>query len=389
MTVTSPPGTGRRSRVAGWLGIGILLVAVGTVGALIAAGGQWGQKEPLDPTSAAPDGTRALVQILQQQGVSVTVTSSRADAIATLAAAPATLVLPDAPALSDAALGDLAAAGQDVVLIDPRSRSLRLLADDARAVGVADDALVAPACVLGAADRSGDIRPRTVFAASGVESCYPAAGGWGLLVAARDGGGRVAAVDGAALFTNDALAEDGNAALALNLLGSHPQVVWYLPTLADSDLSPSDPTLGELTPPWVSPVIVLLIVAAVGAALWRGIRFGPLVAERMPVSVRGEETSIGRAYLYERADDLPHVAGLLRRATTVRVARLLALAGTSSPEEVAVAVSAATGIPGDRVRDILHGPDPSSRRDLAALAEKLHDLEVAVREALRPERTRE
>ncbi len=30
-------------------------------------------------------------------------------------------------------------------------------------------------------------------------------------------------------FTNAELAEDGNAALALNLIGTHSELVWYLP----------------------------------------------------------------------------------------------------------------------------------------------------------------
>ena len=83
----------------------------------------------------------------------------------------------------------------------------------------------------------------------------------------------MAAVDGRAVFTNEHLAEAGNAALAVNLLGRHPTLVWYMPSIADSDLAAGDPTLGELTPPWVSPVIVLLLTAGVTAAIWRGRRF--------------------------------------------------------------------------------------------------------------------
>ena len=53
----------------------------------------------------------------------------------------------------------------------------------------------------------------------GVRACYPRAAGFGLLVAEMDDGRTVAAVDGLATMTNDRLAADGNAALAIGLLG--------------------------------------------------------------------------------------------------------------------------------------------------------------------------
>ncbi len=111
----------------------------------------------------------------------------------------------------------------------------------------------------------------------------------------------------------------------MNLLGRHPTLVWYMPGIGDSDLADSNPSLGELTPPWVSPVIVLLLLAGVAAAIWRGRRFGPLVSERLPVTVRAAETTEGRGRLYAHARDALHAADQLRIGALGRLSRLLGL----------------------------------------------------------------
>ncbi len=387
----APTTSTRRGSAVGWIAIVAGLIAVGIVGASIVGGSEWNQRESLDPESAAPTGTRALARILADQGVDVRIVRSHEQAAAALRETAATLVLPDAPALSDEAISALTAPATDVVLIDPRSRTLRLIADGANAVGVADDALVQPQCSVPEAQRAGAIRPRTVFVGTDAAQCYPAAGGYALLVRETvrpdaPGTQRVSAVDGAALFTNEHLPQDGNAALALGLMGRNATLVWYVPSVADTNLDPANPSLGELTPPWVSPVIVLALAAAVAAALWRGIRFAPLVGERLPVTVRGEETTRGRAHLYARSGDTAHAASLLRHGARVRIARLLGLSGSSSAAEVADALASASVTSREDARSILDGAPPPSRRDLDELHDRLRRLEAAARAALHPER---
>lgn len=386
-----PTTRARRGSAVGWIAIVAALIAVGIVGASIVGGSEWSQRESLDPESAAPTGTRALARILADQGVDVRIVRSHEQAAAALRETAATLVLPDAPALSDEAISALTTPATDVVLIDPRSRTLRLIADGANAVGVADDALVQPQCSVPEAQRAGAIRPRTVFVGTDAAQCYPAAGGYALLVRETvrpdaPGTQRVSAVDGAALFTNEHLPQDGNAALALGLMGRNATLVWYVPSVADTNLDPANPSLGELTPPWVSPVIVLALAAAVAAALWRGIRFAPLVGERLPVTVRGEETTRGRAHLYARSGDTAHAASLLRHGARVRIARLLGLSGSSSATEVADALASASVTSREDARSILDGAPPPSRRDLDELHDRLRRLEAAARAALHPER---
>ncbi|MHC3000532.1 hypothetical protein OB08_15820 [Microbacterium sp. HJ5] len=367
--------------------IGIALLVVGGVGALIAAAGEWNPRDALDPESAGPTGTRALVEILRDHGVEVAVVRDRTAAAEALAEGEATLVLSDAPALSDEALRAVTDAAADVVLIDPRSRTVDLLLPGAGSAGFAPAGAVAPGCEFPAAVRAGDIEPGALFEPgdSGTATCYPTADGYGLLVGPH-GEGHAAIVDGTTLFTNERLAADGNAALAINLMGRHPLVVWYQPGAGDTDLTDTDPTLGELTPPWVSAVIVLLLVAGVAAGIWRGRRFGPLVAERLPVTVRASETTEGRARLYGQSRDALHAADQLRLGALERLARVLGLGPGSSAPEIADAAAARAGIDRAAARRILIDDVPSGDAELVSLRQQLRRLEDAVHAAVRPER---
>ena len=377
-------GSSRRRRVGGWIAIAVVLALVGGIGVVLAGLSQWVQRDALDPDSAGPSGTRALVEILREQGVEVVVAHDRA-AVREALAPGATLVLPDMPALSDAAVRAVTDGFDDVVLIEPRARTLRLFLPRSSPAGVAADVPVEPGCDLPEAERSGAVAPGAVYEPGpDIDACYPTADAYGLLVSdAADR--RVSAVDGRTLFTNDALAEHGNAALAVNLIGRHPLVVWYVPGLDDTDLT-GDPTLGDLTPPWVSPVIVLLLVAGIAAGVWRGRRFGPLVAERLPVTVRASETTEGRARLYARSRDAVHALDQLRISALGRLSRLLGLGPAASAGEIADAAADRLGWDRRAVRGILIDELPANDADLVALRDRLRHLEEAVRQAVRPER---
>ena len=383
---TAVPRRGRR--IAAWIAIGVALLVIGGAGAAITAANEWAARGTLDPASAGPAGTRAIAEILRDNGVEVEIARDRDAAARALADGDATLVLPDTPALSDDAVEALASGARDVVLIDPRARTLDLFLPGTSPAAVAPSGMVGPACDVPDAERSGAVEPGSIFAvddADGVSACYPVAGAYGLVVG-EHGDGRVAAVDGRALFSNENLAENGNAALAANLMGRHPLLVWYVPGPGDTDLENADPSLGELTPPWVSPVMVLLLIAGVAAAIWRGRRFGPLVAERLPVMVRASETTEGRARLYARSHDAVHAADQLRIGALERLARLLGLGpGTSAPE-IADAAAGRTGLDRGAVRGILIDDLPRSDADLVELSSRLRHLEDAVHAAVRPER---
>jgi hypothetical protein len=387
MSTTTTTATPRRRAIGGWVAIVAVLLGVAIAGAAIAGLGRWQQRGMLDPDSAGPDGTRALAQILRDHGVTVTVARDRATATRLAAEPGTTLVMPDDPTLSDDAFLAVADAASDLVVVDPASRGIRLLFPGAGPTGYAPSEPLAPDCALPEAQRAGSVVAGALYGPiDGGTGCYPADGGYALLVAERDGA-RVAAIDGRSLFVNERLAEDGNAALAVNLLGRQPAVVWFVPELADSDLADTHPSLGVLTPGWVTPAILLLILAGIAAAVWQGRRFGPLVAESLPVTVRANETTEGRARLYARSRDAAHAAAALREGALARLRRRLSLGSAATPARVAAEASARTGMPLDAVRAVLDGPLPESDRGLVALSDGLRDLEAAVDAASPTERS--
>lgn len=377
----------RRRRALGWIAIAVVLVIVAIAGTMLSGARQWSQREVLDPESAGPDGTRALAHVLREHGVEVTVARDRDATLAALSQGDATLVLADSALLTDQHLSEVTDAATDVVLIDPRARSLRVLLPSSQPAGVAPDTAVEPDCDIATASRAGAITPGAVFSPGpDATGCYAAGDGFGLLVTTdRSTGVRIAAVDGRALFTNEHLADGGNAALGIGLLGGHRSVVWYVPGPEDA-AGEAPPSLGDLTPPWVSPAIVLLLCAALAAAVWRGRRFGPLVLERLPVTVRARETTEGRARLYARARDTVHAADQLRVGTATRLARMLGLGPTATAIEIADASAARVGASPALVRGILLDDLPATDAELVALSDRLRDLEAAVLRAVRPER---
>lgn len=383
VTTARPRSRGRAA--LGWVGLIVGLLLVSLVGGLFVYGG-YTQRALLDPDSAGPDGTRAVVRVLEQQGVRVIVARDRAAAERALAGGEATLALRDAPMLSDDALRELSSRARHVVLVEPRSRALDVLMNGSSLGGFADDAAVAD-CTLPAADNARTARVgELLVAGDGVTGCFPRDGEFGLLSLDADGRS-VTALDGLSTLTNSTLPREGNAALALGVLGQTDTLVWYVPAPTDADPGSAPPTLSDLTPPWVTPAIVLLLLSALTAAIWRGRRFGPLVTERLPVTVRATETTEGRARLYAAARDAPHALDELRRASRARLVRLLGLATRTSPPDIADAVADRLGTDRSRVRGILVDDLPRTDRDLVAAADRLRDLEESVRIAVRTEGT--
>lgn len=393
MTITSSEvsavreAPSRRRSILIWVGIAIVIVVVGAIGASLSNLGRFTERDAMDPESPGPYGTRALAEILRDRGIEVIVTDERSEALSALSEESATLVLPDSPALSDDAVRELGAAAMDLVLVDPRSRTLRLFLPGTQVDGVGFGTLVEPECDFAEAERAGAIAPGTLFDAGGgpFTACYATEAGAGLIVG-TDGAHRVSAVDGRSLFVNSTLADEGNAALALNLMGRHSSVVWYVPTLTDTDLPNTEPSLGELTPPWVSPAIVLLLAAGLAAGIWRGRRFGPLVAERLPVTVRASETTEGRARLYAGSRDATHAGDQLRIAALERIGRDLGLGPASAVDDIVDAISAQTGRDRTSIRAVLVDDLPRTDADLVTLYMRLSDLEGSVRASQHPER---
>lgn len=392
MTLTDPPALastatrqpGRLRRAAGWVLIAVLVLGVSLVGLQLAV--QAPQRDGFDPEGRGYNGTLALAELLRQQGITVTIERDRFAAARALDD-QSTLVLADPPALSDDAVDALFDEATSVVVLTGSSRMLRLLdlGSDAEASGTRpQDA----SCRLPELDRVGAVTPGRLFLPStGVTACFTEGDGAGLLVSDVDDRRRTI-IDGSRLFTNEHLATDGNAALGLALLGQQPHVVWYVPSYADTDLADTADvdTLGSLTPPWVTPAILLLLLAGVAAGIWRGRRFGPLVVESLPVMVRASETMLGRARLTAKAADARHAAEAVRDGTLRRLATRMGLSTQAPVDAIADAVADRMGVARGSIRDILAAPLPTTDAALVPFARHLSALEAAVDDAVRTER---
>ncbi len=335
----------------------------------------------LDPEGVDNPGARALARLLDDQGVDVRPVRTNADAVAT--AGPDDTVLVTVP--------DLLTTGQIDRLVDTGAR-LVLVAAELRAADYApglsavlvdEPASVEPECDLPVAERAGSARlgglgyDGSVSRSAGA-ACYPVDGEPALAVTATESGSRVVLLGTADPLTNEHLDDDGNAALALGLLGETERLVWYRPIPEQGAETPAAFT--DQLPGWVRAGAWQLAIAALLAALWRARRLGRLVPEPLPVVVRASETTEGRARLYRRGRSREHAAGLLRAAAIRRLAastQLSSEAGPGAVDALVTTLATRTGRPAAEIAALLTGPPPADDTGLVRLADDLDALENA------------
>jgi hypothetical protein len=215
-----------------------------------------------------------------------------------------------------------------------------------------------------------------------VTGCFETGDGLHAVVDTRTSGADVTIVGISQVFTNSRILDAGNAAFALNLVGEHETLIWYRPDLSELD-SGEIPTAVGLTPPWVTPLILLVLLFGLAAAIWRGRRLGALVTERLPVVVRANETMEGRARLYERAGSREHALDSLRIGAISRLAKLSGLPRRATFDEVIDAVAALTGRSRDDLSALLVDRIPGSDGDLVELSDDLLLLEAELTRIVR------
>jgi hypothetical protein len=383
MTITTPTVRGATRRWAFWIvaAVIMLMIAVGTV---LFTGASGIAGDPLSATNAAPAGSKALAEVLRQQGVTVTATSSLAATEAAITdPADTTLFLFDPNGRLDPQqydrVKDLAAG---TVLMSPGFQALAALAPGVAQAGTVPDAPLTADCAVPAVTRaesvSGGGSGYRITAAERATGCLGSKGGVFSLVRLADGARSVTVLGTQDAFSNEHISERGNAALALGVLGEHTHLVWYLPGVSDIA---GGPTLAELTPQWVPGVMILLLLVFLAAAFWRGRRLGPLVVENLPVVVRASETMEGRARLYQKSSARLHALDALRIGAVQRLATQCGLSRLAEVDEVVAAVAALTDTDRIRVRDLLVDAVPATDRDLVRLSDDLLELERAVRAA--------
>lgn len=390
---SSPRQVARRS--VGWIVVGVIAVLIAVLG-LLATGGR-GSGTPLDASNAAPAGAKALVEVLRQHGVDVTVASSIAQ-VRDLAPGDGTIFVYDPQGfLDENRFAELQTRAATLVVVDPGFPALHALAPDVHNAGEASRSGVLTAgCAVPAANRAATLAPTAkspaLRIASGTASatatgCFATGNGAYAFVSSAADGTSLQLVGSTSVFDNEGIVRAGNAALALNLLGEHPSLVWYLPTLQDLAAS-GPPDLNALTPGWVTPLVLLLIVVFIAAAVWRGRRFGPLVVENLPVVVRSGETMEGRARLYQRSSARLRAIDSIRIGTIGRLGAAVGLPSTASALEVCDTVAALTGNDRAVVRDLLIDVRPRSDAQLVSLSDRIARLETATLASVHPENDR-
>jgi hypothetical protein len=388
--VATTPTAGRAiRRAATWVVLSALAVLTAIV-IVSATSGRLDQGVPLGADNPAPTGAMAVAEVLRQQGVDVVETSTLAATIDAVADAPgeATVLLWDYDLLLDSSQhDDLLLATHDLVVLDPTSFELQDLAPAVAHAGNASGTYDTD-CQLTAVEKAGTVvgegsAYRLPDDPGGAIGCLEDDDGrFGLVQVERDGVA-LTLVGLTSALTNEHVATEGNAALALNLLGQNETLVWYIPSLDDlSGQVPPDIT--DLTPPWVQPLAFMLILVALAAIFWRARRVGPLVVENLPVVVRASETMEGRARLYERSNARLHALDALRIGAIARLARACGLPRTATVTEVVDAVASVTGRDRADVAGILIDRAPTTDAELVRLSDELLTLETDTTSASRP-----
>jgi len=359
----------RRPLLWGAIAVGILLVAL--VGAR-----RTDQGNPLDPASTGADGTKALVEILDELGARVSVSSD-------LPASGGGAVLLLSDDLDDSQRARLLGwvrQGGTLVVADPGSPVTRVEVVGTTSVGFLEAQLERHCGLRAMQDVQRVSAPGgLVFRVpSGAQACFPRGkGSW--LVAQPVGGGTVVRLGGASALVNRGIGRADNAVLAASLLApvEGGTVVVLRPPLPGGGAR----SLGDLVAPRVKLALWQLVVAFVLLALWRSRRLGRPVTEPRAVRIPGSELVVAVGNLLQRARHRQQAAALLagdlRRILTER----LGLPASAPPEQVAATVAARTGLDRERVLAALQPGTPRDEVELVRLGLAVDTIRTEVTSA--------
>lgn len=386
----SGPGSARRRRigiVVLWVAI-VLVVLLGALAVWAAGRGSTAGEHSRAPDDPRESGAMALAQVLEQQGVEVTITHSyweAQDALRGGGGDTTLLVDDDWWVLTEDAYESVLSLAAHTVLVQPSDAALAQLDADVEYAGFGGGQLDAE-CTLEAAQRAGAVAAggEIYEAPASAVRCYASGDDGYALVRITAGDREVTLLGLGELLENRYVTDAGNAALALGLLGERPRLVWYQPDIDDFALGDTE-SLAARQAAWFAPLVVLLLLIGVAAAVWRGRRMGPVVVEELPVEVRSSETMEGRARLYERGGAREHALATLRTATVARLARTLGLPRTATLDDVVVATSGATGRDLAFVRMLLSAPSAIDDSALVRMSDELLRLEHELERSVHPQ----
>lgn len=397
--MSSGKALGRSGRE--WLKSATVWIIVGAVALILLTYALWPQPpgQPLDPRSAEPDGTRALTEVLKDQGVDVTILTQPAEVSGSFEGK--TLAFIGTRYLYSDDFDYIMEHARDAERVVVASVDVGYFYD--LGIELDEDYLFEyPASdddTIGEGDTEHE-RPefsqltdcRDIFGQTtkitnnpnvitfepdtGYRSCFSDdLGGYVVAIDKTDTHPQIIVVGSDILFTNREITSFDNAAAALTLLGSTDKLVWYYSELnGDTPFDSTEGTVWKFLPPWAFPMGLLALVTVLAIMLWQGRRFGRLATERLPVTIKSAETTHSLGRLYERSRDLTVTYTHLQYDARQRIIRILNLPTGVSEDALVNAVAFRTGREKDNVRALLTHSIIHSEKHMLSLANELATL---------------
>lgn len=407
----APPKRG----TPGWIWVLVVVLVVAVVGgigllgvsALTVFGAEPGPGVSYDPDNPRPQGTRALAQIIDEQGGDL----RQVRGLDEFTGAPrpgsnTTVVVSSVGALNSGTAQqflDRVSDAHRVILIAPQDSALSLLELPVRLEYGGAPTGVLAGCTTTDIDTDDTITGGALgYSTSepGATSCFTTGSSSNVLILPASSSRPEILVVSGDMLINDNLARRDNAGVAIRLLGDADDVLWYVPFFTDEVATEEE---DSDIPRAIGPLIVLAVFAVLALMLWRGRRFGALVTEPLPAVVKAVETTQARGRMYHKARADARSAAALRIHTLTALASYLGLpydAGRATdelaiPEWETVAAQGETADPAvhaiittvvsvtgrdlARVRALLAGPLPTTDTGLVIFISELTALEKEVR----------
>lgn len=346
-------------------------IGVGLVGILLLQGSP-DDGPPLDPRSDAPDGTSALVALLDELGADVELSVGLPDAQDDVA-----LVLVDR--LDEDQKEQVLAwtrAGGTLVVTDPASS----LTPEVFGVPPLDDASVGRGiCTIdsldGVEEVDGGFAQR--YDTGGSHSSCLGSLDFAFVAARREGAGDVVSIGGADFATNQRLDHDDNAVLAAALLA--PGVGTSV-RFVDAPLPAGggDKTLGDLVSDGVRRLGWQLAIAFLVYAAWRAVRLGRPVPETQPVEIAGSELVGAAGRLLERGRSPGAAAEVLRSRLRRSLSARFGVPQGASPATLAQVVAERTGTDASLIETAVGERPVTSDDELVAVAQAVATVDQEV-----------
>ncbi|WP_249356515.1 MULTISPECIES: DUF4350 domain-containing protein [unclassified Gordonia (in: high G+C Gram-positive bacteria)] len=404
-----------KNKTPAWIWVTIVLVVVvvvagvGLLGvtALTGVQGTPGPGVSYDPDNAQPTGSRALAQILDDHGADL----RQVRGLAEFTDAPrpgrgTTVVVSSTSSLNPGTTQQFRERVQDadrVILIAPDTTVLTALDLPVTSGYGAGPAAVPAGCRTPGIDET-DVVDFSPFGYSptspAATACFTSDGTSNLVVVPRTADRPEFVVISGTMLTNEHLAQQDNAGVAVRIFARSDEILWYVPFFTDQVATEEEESD---IPAAVGPLIVLTVFAVLALMLWRGRRFGSLVTEPLPAVVKAVETTRARGRMYHRAGADARAAAALRIHTLGSLASYLGLPfdaaratdALSRPDwdtvvaptensdpmvsAIVLAVVGATHRDLGEVRSLLSGPLPTTDTQLVHFTAELTNLEKEVR----------